>query len=456
MKNTLLHHIMVGSALIAGLVFTTIFGALPSRAAQAIIDEDHVKGKNLPIEIEEDLMDGYSQDLLIVFNDDAVLWMEGELKSVPGNTETRKSILDFKADMYYDIKEDVFLDLDPDDYEVMRNYGNLPLALLRIKSYEAYEKLMGNPDVRDLYEDGENKHHLVETLPFIRQPQVESLGHDGTGTTVAVIDTGVDYTRPTFGSCGEPGEDGCKVVFSGDFTEEDDGSPDDNGHGTNVAGIVAGVAGGAKLAGLDVFDGNGAMDSNILSALDWVIQNREEYNIVAVNMSLGRPNFYTSCLGSPIGVAFENLRAAGVIPVVASGNSGLKSSIGFPACVPGAVSVGAVYDANIGPQLFFGAGCIDTTTDSDRVTCFSNSSSALTILAPGAAVSAAGITQTGTSQATPHVAGAVAVLKGYSAFPNESVDETVNRMTRTGVSVRDSRNFLIHPRLDIKAALDAN
>ena len=456
MKTAFSHYIMVGSALLAGLIFTMIFGASPSHADGTKSDEDLAKGQNLPIEIEEDLMDGYAQDLLIVFNDDAVIWMEKELKSVPGNTETRKSIIDFKADMYYDIKQDVFLELDPEDYEVMRNYDNLPLALVRIKSYEAFEKLMQNPDVKDLFEDGENRHHLTETLPFIGQPDVESQGYDGTGTTVVVIDTGLDYTRPAFGSCSAPGEEGCKVVFARDFTEEDDGSPDDNGHGTNVAGIVAGVAEEAKLIGLDVFDGNGALDSNVLSALDWVIQNRDEYNIVAVNMSLGRANYYTTCVGSPLGVAFDNLRAVGVIPVVASGNSGLKSSIGFPACVPGAVSVGAVYDSNIGPQLFFGAGCIDTTTASDRVTCFSNSSSALTILAPGAVVTAAGITQTGTSQAAPHVAGAVAVLKGVSAFPNESVQETVNRLTRNGVPVRDPRNFLVHPRLDIKASLEAH
>jgi len=86
----------------------------------------------------------------------------------------------------------------------------------------------------------------------------------------------------------------------------------------------------------------------------------------------------------------------------------------------------------------------------DKVTCFSDSASFLTMLAPGSQIMAAGISMNGTSQAAPHVAGAVAVLR--AAFPGESLDQTVTRLTN-GVMVTDSRNNIVKPRLSLPMAL---
>jgi subtilisin family serine protease len=143
-----------------------------------------------------------------------------------------------------------------------------------------------------------------------------------------------------------------------------------------------------------------------------------------------------------------NAHGAGIAVVAAAGNNGYTNGISSPACTPGAVSVGAVYSANFG-GIGWGA-CTDNTTAADQVTCFSNSASFLTLLAPGALITAGGLTYGGTSQATPFITGAAAVLR--AAFPTETTDQAVARMTGHGKSVIDARNAISKPRLDLYAA----
>ncbi|MGB0127799.1 MAG: S8 family serine peptidase, partial [Rhodocyclaceae bacterium] len=119
-----------------------------------------------------------------------------------------------------------------------------------------------------------------------------------------------------------------------------------------------------------------------------------------------------------------------------------------PACTPGAVSVGAVYSGNFG-GVGWGA-CTDSTTAADKVTCFSNSASFLSVLAPGAIITAGGVSLGGTSQAAPFIAGSVAVLR--AAYPAETLDQTVSRITSSGSPVTDARNGLSKPRLNLQAA----
>ncbi|KAF0217463.1 MAG: peptidase S8/S53 subtilisin kexin [Geobacteraceae bacterium] len=330
-------------------------------------------------------------------------------------------------------------------------YDHFPVMHLEMDG-AALADLLEQPEVLSVHENRPLRHFLAQSLPLIRAPQVHSAGMTGSGTSVAVLDTGINYTLAAFGGCSAPGVPAsCKVVYAQDFAPND-GSPDDDGHGTNVAGIVAGVAPDTKLIALDVFRTDGyAYYSDLLSALNWVVGNRSTYNIVSVNMSLGGGSYSSPCNTDPLANAVATLKSLGVVTVIASGNDAFDGAISSPACVPGAVSVGAVYDADIG--VIHTSACTDNNTAADKTTCFSNMAGFMSILAPGAWTTAAGYTYAGTSQATPHVAGAVAVLKG--AHPSLTADAVSGRLTASGDGITTVRSVTyVKPRLNLEAALN--
>ena len=346
--------------------------------------------------------------------------------------------------------------------DVVRGYSAFPVSLVRVQSARALLGLLNRPLVQSVSADGTLYPALTESLPLIHQPDAAAAGQTGAGTAVAIIDTGVDYTNPAFGSCSAPGATGCKVVYAQDFGG-DDGQLDDNGHGTNVAGIVAGVAPSTRILGLDVFNGGTTRYSDVLAAVNFAITNQAAFNVRALNLSLGSPFTYysTECTSAnPFVTAFANARAAGILPVVAAGNEAyanhsFHSGVSFPACTPGAVRVGAVYDANIGGVQWGSApdDCSDATTAPDKITCFSQTGPLLTVLAPGALITAAGITEGGTSQAAPHVAGTAAVLAGAS--PTASVDTIQSAIANSGPTITDPRDGTTRHRLDVAGALNA-
>jgi subtilisin family serine protease len=302
---------------------------------------------------------------------------------------------------------------------------------------------------------------LNQSLGLIHQPDAAAAGYTGAGTSVAVLDTGVDYTRAAFGSCTEPGvPSGCRVAFADDFTWFNDGALDDGNpkHGTHVAGIVAGVAPEAQILSLDVFVGSRADDAHIMGAISWVIDNAAEYNIKAVNLSVGTAETFSPAGGPGLGwddcpgglqSSFQALRAAGILPVVAAGNSASDRQLSYPGCIEEAHAVGATYDAS-GVNGSFDA-CTDNPTVVDTVACFSNShATMLDSLAPGARISSAGLNfWAGTSMATPHVAGAVAVL---STIVGASLTSIENALKTTGPEITDPRNGVVKRRLDVNEA----
>lgn len=329
------------------------------------------------------------------------------------------------------------------------DYANLPMAALTVSDPDALSQLLAQPRVAAVYENVPHQKVLAESLPQIKADTVHALGKKGAGATVAVLDTGVNYNLAAFGNCSAPNVPAsCSVVFARDFAPED-GYGDDDGHGTNVSAIIAGVAPDAKIAGLDVFDGEYAYSTAIINAIDWVIANKQQYNIVAMNLSLGvGGSSYSSECSSWASVPFARARAAGVIPVVATGNDGFSGGINSPACAPGAVRVGAVFDYTGSSYYCSGGAAVD------KVTCFSNSAPGMvTLLAPGSKITAADFTMSGTSQATPHVAGAIAVLRAPDAFPDDTLDGTVSRLASSGDPITDTRNNTIVSRLNLDAAI---
>ncbi|MCH7335891.1 S8 family serine peptidase [Acinetobacter sp. NIPH 2699] len=348
-------------------------------------------------------------------------------------------------------------------FQTLREFNGLPLGLYRIQDRETLAKVLNDPSVKGVYPNRKNAPTTMQSLPLINQPQAVTNGFTGEGTSVVVIDTGVNYKHADFGctAVNTPAST-CRVIYSFD-SAPDDNSLDDDGHGSNVSAIVAKVATKTKIIGIDAFRkvrsqgqwASTAYDSDILAGINWAVNNAQSYNIKAVNLSLGVAGVkYTSeCQNSSYATAFANARAAGVVPVVASGNDAFADGISSPACVAGAVRVGAVYDTNIGGVSWGNpVKCSDPTTAADKVTCFSNGGSLITLLAPGAMITAGGDTQGGTSQAAPHVAGAIALLRANGVSSTETIDQTINRLKVTGQPIKDTRTGLVFPRIDVFAA----
>lgn len=346
------------------------------------------------------------------------------------------------------LKQNVIAEVADSDVQVETEFSVLPVMHVRLNSARALQKLAGNRKILSIDENRANEAFLTQSLPLIGRNNTQIASAGGAGTTVAVLDTGVDYTRSAFGGCAAPGG-ACKVVYAQDFAATDN-ALDDNGHGTNVAGVVLGVAPEAKIAALDVFRTDGyAYSSDIINAINWCVANKATYNIAAINMSLGGGK-YTAPV-NPIdswGVAIQRAVDAGIVVVAAAGNDGYTNAMGTPAAYSNVVSVGAVYDANLG-GISWGS-CADATTAADKITCFSDSASFLTMLAPGAIISAADVIMGGTSQASPHVAGAAAVLRG--PYPSDSVSQLITRL-KSGKTITDTRNGLSFPRLDLPSAV---
>ncbi|MBI3560651.1 MAG: S8 family serine peptidase [Gammaproteobacteria bacterium] len=356
---------------------------------------------------------------------------------------------------YHLLKQDLVSKLNRTTLQMSRDYSHLPMLKLQVGDEIALHLLDQLAQVLAIYPEQEFYTQLTQSLPLISAPKVWSMGFTGQHTTVAILDTGVNYTFNAFGNCTAPGiPQGCRVVAALDIAPND-GQLDDSGHGTNVSGIVAGVAPGAGLAVLDIFNGATAVTSDVLAGINWAIANQVAYNIVAINLSLGDGGNYTtpcnSSVTNPFVVPFANANAAGIAVVVANGNNGYSAGINLPACTPGAISVGAVYDANVGPQSY--SNCTDASTTADQVTCFSNSAGYHTLWAPGAVITAANYSASGTSQATPHVAGTVALLR--SAYPSENLSSLQARLLQSRKLITDARNGTIKPRLDVLDAVGA-
>lgn len=429
-----------------------IFLSLPLNSLYAFLhDDDQMKA---PPSVIEGIAAGNPHDVIVLFDETATQDAISSMREYFGVSYDNQHIIETKKQYYDFIKKMVKDELPDNEFEVIKDYSHLPMMFIRLKTNNSLSILAKNPSVVRLYQNQQRKLFLEESLLLINQPQVASIGLSGKGTTVAILDTGADYTLPAFGSCSAPNSppETCKVIHAQDFAF-DDGQLDAHGHGTNVAGIVVGVAPDTRLAVLDVFDGQLAWDVDIISAINWCIANKSNLNIVAMNLSFGSGGYTSPCHSDSLSTPITEARSAGILSSIASGNDGFKNKISSPACIPSAISVGAVYDGNVGIKNW--SVCVDFTTFADKVACFSNSASFLSILAPGSVINAAGRSMSGTSQAAPHISGAIAVLRGEGVFPFDTLDKTISRMTDTGMPVFDRRNGFTKPRIDLLSAIEA-
>lgn len=241
--------------------------------------------------------------------------------------------------------------------------------------------------------------------------------NEGNGVGVAVVDTGIDLTHPDLAE---------NIVANTTCISGTTTGNDDNGHGTHVAGIIAavnnsigvvGVAPKSKLIAVKVLSSNGGGSySSVICGLDWVTINALAYNIKVVNMSLAGGGKNDNNCGNTNGDAFHQAvcktRDAGVTVVVAAGNSGINVKNTVPANYDDAViTISALVDSDGKPG---GLGLSTGYGADDTFASFSNYGNVVDLGAPGVDIystykNGGYATLSGTSMATPHVAGASAL-----------------------------------------------
>jgi subtilisin family serine protease len=366
-------------------------------------------------------------------------------------------------------QENVLAGLGPSDFRMSQRWDAIS-ALAGDVSTSGLARLVADPDVLKIDVDVPIQAALAQSVPMIRADEAHNASITGRGVVVAVLDTGVEETHPDLSSSLVAEQCFCASCCPNGSSEQSGAGAarDENGHGTNVTGIITGdgkvappgVAPDADIVAVRVLDKNGGGNSTqLVSGFDYVLKSRPEVKVV--NLSLGSATLFSgTCDNSAsftaaFAQAINALKARGTITFASSLNNGSSSQIGVPACISSAVAVGAVYDSDAGTVSF---GCTDVTTRADQVPCFSNSSSKVDLLAPGAPITAAGrgggaSTFLGTSQASPHAAAAAALL--LQANPGLSPDRIKAALQGTGRPVTDGKNGLSFPRIDVKAALDS-
>ncbi|MFI6451459.1 S8 family peptidase [Streptosporangium amethystogenes] len=354
------------------------------------------------------------------------------------------------------------------------------------------EEIAKQAGVVSIREDKLNEPSLIESIPLIGADKAHQRHVTGKGTAVAILDTGIDNDHPAFAerimaqacfSATDLADNATSLCPNGSQFQIGDGaanaeteacmegaSQPERGlcyHGTHVAGIAAGqatkefpaagVAPKAKIIPVQVFSRFTdspycgvhpfcvkAYESSILTGMVYVNLLAKQYNIAAVNLSLGGSRYETVCDegdGKDFKAQVEKLIANGTATVVASSNYGFDDAVSWPACVSNTVAVGA-------------------TNNQDAVATFSNRGPLIDLLAPGAAIKAAIVGNTyaylgGTSMAAPHVAGTFALL--HQKHKHSSVDELLDALKRTGkpITYISAGTQVTTPRINVLTALHA-
>ncbi len=286
---------------------------------------------------------------------------------------------------------------------------------------------------------------------------VNDAGYTGKGIGIAIVDTGVfphdDLTKPT-----------NRIIAFKDFVNEQSIPYDDDGHGTHVAGIIAGngyvqerykgVAPEANIIAVKALDETGSGNtSDILAALQWIVDNKEIYNIKVVCMSFGSATS-SSYRQDPLSQGASALVENSLTAVVAAGNSGPnRRTITSPGTSPAVITVGATDDNRT------------SSIEDDFIAEFSSRGPTLDgfikpdVVAPGVdimSLSNKGPTSyasySGTSMAAPMVAGAVALL--YEKYPQLSPVQIKSKLIKSSIVIERNRYAQGAGIINIKRALD--
>ncbi|MFD3513774.1 S8 family serine peptidase [Streptomyces sp. NPDC058657] len=291
--------------------------------------------------------------------------------------------------------------------------------------------------------------HLDRSTKQVNAPSAWAAGIDGRGTKVAVLDTGADAEHPDLKG---------RIAAAHNFTDSA-GTGDAQGHGTHTGSTVGGsgaasggknkgVAPGTQLLNGKVLNDSGSGAASwIIAGMQWAVDQRAD----VVSMSLGSQE-PTDCT-DPMSTAAEELsKSTRTLFVVAAGNLGPRlNSVSSPGCAPGVLTVGAVDRDDTTAQFSSRGPTVGVHTLKPE------------IAAPGVAISAAAAggrgvhayrSMSGTSMATPHVAGAAALVR--QAHPDWTAQQVKAALVSSAEQVPGDVRETGGGRLDVKAALDAD
>ncbi|KAI0170681.1 peptidase S8/S53 domain-containing protein [Pestalotiopsis sp. NC0098] len=240
----------------------------------------------------------------------------------------------------------------------------------------------------------------------------------GSGITAYIVDTGIRTTHDEY--------QGRATL---EFNAVNSNDTDENGHGSHVAGTIGGatfgVAKNVSLIGVKVLDADGSgTNSGVIDGLNFVASDASAKGLAGkavMNMSLGGTK------SNAVNSAVEAIASAGVVPVVAAGNENQDAANTSPASAPDAITVGAIDQTN------------------DRKASFSNFGTVVDVFAPGVDVESVGITSdsatetlSGTSMASPHIAGLAAYIMALEGLTDvTAVSDRIKELaTATGASVK--------------------
>ncbi|WP_458188728.1 S8 family serine peptidase [Haladaptatus sp. NG-WS-4] len=330
--------------------------------------------------------------------------------------------------------------------DVVREFNSIDAITIRT-SQKAATGLENNPNVRYVEVNG-TMEALAETLPWgidrVDAEVAHANGDMGAGGDIAIIDTGIDDDHPdlqdylgtgkAFVSCGNGGYFG-NCAFSGNSNSCNVSWSDDNDHGTHCAGIAAGddntegvvgVSPHATLHAVKVLDcGGSGSYSDIAAGVEYVADQGWDVGSMSLGGSSG-----SQTLHDAIQYAYNN----GVSLVAAAGNDGpCTDCVGYPAAYPETIAVAS-------------------SNSSDEQSSFSSQGPEVDIIAPGtdiySTVPGGYDTFSGTSMATPHVAGAVDMLMANGYTARDAEDQILSTAKDIGLSSNEQGQGL----LDVAAA----
>jgi len=317
------------------------------------------------------------------------------------------------------------------------------------KSEEKDDKGTFANGIEKVWLDGKVELNLADSVPQVHAPEAWESGYNGEDTTVAVLDSGIDNEHPDI-------VDQLEIMES--FVPDSEGL-DGHGHGTHVAstvlgtgdasdGMYKGVAPGADLLVGKVLDDTGTgQDSWVISGMEWAADEAD-----IINMSLGgtQPSDGTDPMSQAINTLTEE---TGSLFVVAAGNAGQEESISSPSAADAALTVGNVDKSdNLSPTSSMGPRVGDMAIKPDLAAPGEEIIAARSQYAEGTGVY---MGMSGTSMASPHVAGAAAIVK--QKHPDWTAPQIKNALMSTTEDLEDALPFQVGTgRLDVASAVESN